>query len=200
MWNMEALQHILHADFYLFEQINGRWTNIVFDHLFTLVRQPMLWAPLYLFLLLFSTINFQLKGWWWSFIFIINVSATDLISSRLIKESIGRIRPCMDPFLADQVRFLANYCPHSGSFTSSHAANHFGMATFIVGTLGRSSKYWKLLYLWAFLISYAQVYVGVHFPLDILGGAILGLLVGTLSARFFNRKVGPLFPTNLQPA
>ena len=200
MCNMNLLQYIIHLDFYLFELINGQWTNTIFDHFFTLVREPLLWTPLYLFLLLLATINFGLKGWWWSFVFVINVSATDLISSRLIKESVGRIRPCMEPFLANQVRFLANYCPHSGSFTSSHAANHFGMAAFVVGTLGRQNRYWRLLYLWAFLISYAQVYVGVHFPLDVVGGALVGLLIGTLSARFFNRKIGPLLFTNPQPA
>jgi membrane-associated phospholipid phosphatase len=200
MCNMNLLQYIIHLDFYLFELINGQWTNMIFDHFFTLIRQPMLWAPLYLFLLLFVTINFRLRGWWWSFLFVITVSATDLVSSRLIKGSIGRIRPCMDPFLANQVRFLATYCPHSGSFTSSHAANHFGMAAFVAGTLGRQTRYWRFLYLWAFLISYAQVYVGVHFPLDVLGGALVGLLAGTLSARFFNGKIGPLLFTNPQPA
>jgi len=196
MDNMDLLQHIIHLDFYLFKQVNGQWTNVFFDHFFPFIRQALIWTPLYLFLLLYITINFRLKGWWWSFFFIICVSATDIISSRLIKDSVGRIRPCMDPFLAQQVRFLATYCPQGGSFTSSHAANHFGMAAFVACTLGHQSKYWRLMYVWAFAISYAQVYVGVHFPFDILGGAVLGLLIGTLLARFFNQKIGPLLFTN----
>ncbi|TDX00961.1 phosphatase PAP2 family protein [Dinghuibacter silviterrae] len=194
---MDLLQQIIHADFSLFRLVNSRWTNDFFDHVFIFARQAMVWAPLYLFLLLFVVLNFQWKGWWWAVFFLACVALTDGISSHILKDAVGRLRPCMNPLLADQVRFLANYCPNSGSFTSSHAANHFGMATFIACTLGREHRYWRWAYAWAFLISYAQVYVGVHFPLDVLGGALLGMGAGSLLARIFNRKIGPLFFTNL---
>jgi undecaprenyl-diphosphatase len=196
---MDLLQQIIHADFNLFRLINSHWTNDFFDHVFIFVRQAMIWAPLYLFLLLFVVLNFQWKGWWWACFFILCVALTDSVSSHILKDAIGRLRPCMNPALADQVRFLANYCPNSGSFTSSHAANHFGMATFIACTLGREHRYWRWAYAWAALISYAQVYVGVHFPLDVLGGALLGLGAGSLLARIFNRRIGTLFFTNLNP-
>jgi undecaprenyl-diphosphatase len=194
---MDLLQQIIHADFYLFELINGHWTNGFLDHVFLFSREAILWAPLYLFLLLFVVLNFGWRGWWWALFFIACVGVTDTISSHVLKDAVGRLRPCLNPLL--DVRFLANYCPHSGSFTSSHAANHFGMATFIASTLGRQHGYWRWAYVWAFLISYAQVYVGVHFPLDVLGGALLGLGAGTLIARIFNRKIGPLLFTNLSP-
>lgn len=196
---MDLLQQIIHADFYLFELINGRWTNDFLDHVFLFVRQALVWAPFYLYLLWFVVLNFKGRGWWWAGLFILCVALTDTVSSHILKDAVGRLRPCMDPALAQQVRFLANYCPHSGSFTSSHAANHFGMATYIAATLGRQNRYWRWAYAWAFVISYAQVYVGVHFPLDVLGGALLGLGAGTLFAWFFNRKIGPFLLTNLTP-
>jgi undecaprenyl-diphosphatase len=65
------------------------------------------------------------------------------------------------------------------SFTSSHATNHFGVATFLFVTLGRFFGSWKyLIFIWAALICYAQVYVGVHYPLDVLFGALLGFAIG----------------------
>jgi undecaprenyl-diphosphatase len=87
--------------------------------------------------------------------------------------------------------FALKSCSGSFSFTSSHAANHFGMATFASITFYSTFKrYIFLTYLWAFFISYAQVYVGVHYPLDVLGGAAIGTLAGVLTASVFNKQVG----------
>lgn len=79
----------------------------------------------------------------------------------------------------NMVRFLLPARPGNGSFTSSHAANHFGLAMFLYATLKNYLGKWMLLFfVWAFFICYAQVYVGVHYPFDILGGAVLGCLIG----------------------
>jgi undecaprenyl-diphosphatase len=78
----------------------------------------------------------------------------------------------------------------SGSFTSSHAANHFGLAMFSFLTLRPQIGKWAwLFFLWAAAIGYAQVYVGVHYPTDIIGGAVLGMLAGLLSGGFFQRRI-----------
>jgi membrane-associated phospholipid phosphatase len=116
---------------------------------------------------------------------------SDYVSSDLIKDSLFRLRPCHDPTLADKVRFLVSYCPVSSSFTSSHAVNHFAAAMFIFTTFKKAvSPYWGYVFLWAFFISYAQVYVGVHFPLDVFCGAIVGLILGYIPAWIFNKKIG----------
>lgn len=78
----------------------------------------------------------------------------------------------------------------SSSFTSSHAVNHFALAMFIFTTFKRLSKWWALIFVWAFMIGYSQVYVGVHFAGDILCGALVGLLIGYLPAKLFNKKIG----------
>ncbi|MEO6221311.1 MAG: phosphatase PAP2 family protein [Ginsengibacter sp.] len=183
-----ALEHL---DYTLFSKLNGEWRNVFFDRLIPFIRESYLWIPFYFFLILFATINFKMKGWFWVLFFLINVMLSDFVSSTVIKENFIRIRPCHDPYLASKIRFLVNYCPGSSSFTSSHAANHFAAAMYIFTTFKKTiSRYWAYLFLWAIFISYAQVYVGVHFPIDVLSGAIVGLILGYIPAKIFNTKIG----------
>jgi len=185
------LQKLLEWDQWLFLQINNRQSNSVFDWLMPFLRYSYFWAPLYLFLLVFVLLNFKGRGWWWVLLFICTVSLTDLVSSRLIKESFERLRPCQDPGLMDQVRLVINHCAGGYSFTSSHAANHFGMAAFFFITSRPLIKNWAwLAFLWAALIGYAQVYVGVHYPSDIMGGAVIGLITGRITGGLFNKRFG----------
>jgi len=178
-------------DQWLFVRINHDQVNGLSDTLMPYIRVSYYWAPLYIFLILFTTINFRTRGWWWVLFFICTVSLTDIVSSKIIKEIAERARPCNDPFFADQVRLLVNRCGAGFSFTSSHAANHFGMATFIFISFRPLLHRWVwLAFLWAAVVSYAQVYVGLHYPFDILGGALVGLFFGTLTGRFFNNRFG----------
>jgi membrane-associated phospholipid phosphatase len=176
-------------DYNLFAKMNGQWHNSFFDVFFPFIREPTVWVPLYFFLVVFTVLNFKINGWIWVLFFLINVMLSDYVSSTLIKENFIRIRPCHDPFLAGNIRFLVAYCPQSSSFTSSHAVNHFAAAMFIFTTFKKSvSAKWALLFLWAAVISYAQVYVGVHFPIDIFCGAILGVILGYIPATIFNKS------------
>jgi membrane-associated phospholipid phosphatase len=79
--------------------------------------------------------------------------------------------------------FLARYCGANGSFTSSHAFNHFAFATYVYLSFRKFSAKYVLMFLWAGIIAYSQVYVGVHYPSDILAGGILGIVFGWLGAR-----------------
>lgn len=185
-------EKLLQFDHWLFAKINQQWTNSFFDHFLPFLREAEIWIPFYLFLLVFITINFGKKGWWWVGTLIMTGIISDLVSSHLIKEFIFRYRPCRDPLMADQVRVLVNYCPGSSSFTSSHACNHFAAAMFICITLKQTSNWWRLVFLWAFLISYAQIYVGVHYPLDVACGIILGCCIGYGMNVFFQKQFGSL--------
>jgi undecaprenyl-diphosphatase len=190
-------QKILQGDYWLFSHINQRWTSPFLDNVLLFVREAEFWIPFYLFLLVFMAINFGKKGWLWSLYLGMTVIISDTISSHLIKDHlVYRLRPCGNPFWADSIRFLANYCPTSSSFTSSHACNHFAMAVFMYRTLRPVSRWWALVLLWAFVISYAQVYVGVHYPLDVVCGGILGSMIGWLISRVFRYQSGKL---HLQP-
>lgn len=182
-------------DYSLFSKMNEQWHTSFFDTFLPFIREPFVWVPLYFFLVCFTIINFKVRGFYWVLFFILNVMLSDYVSSTLIKENFFRIRPCHDPFLAGRLRFLVSYCPVSSSFTSSHAVNHFAAAMFIFTTFRKAiSPKWAYLFLWAFAISYAQVYVGVHFPFDIFCGAIVGLILGYIPAKIFNNKIGLELP------
>lgn len=194
---MSVLQEILKWDRECFKVLNNQWTNSFFDFLFPYIRNAYLWSPLYLFLLLFVLINYKRSGWFWILFALLAVASSDLISSWGIKAWIYRARPCNDESMVGYVRLLASYCGKNSSFTSSHAANHFTLAMFIVSTLRKYTGAWvKFFFLWAFIVCYAQVYVGVHYPLDVTSGGILGMLIGFVWARFFNRNFQLTYPNN----
>ncbi len=187
------LHGILKGDYWLFSRINQHWTSPVLDVFFLFIREAELWLPFYLFLLVFALMNFKKRGGIWSLYLIMTAIISDLISSNLIKQhTFYRARPCNDPIWADTMRSLANYCPVSSSFTSSHACNHFAMAFFIFRTMRHTSPLWRLVFAWAFLISYAQVYVGVHYPTDVISGGIVGSLIGWQTSRIFQYQFGKL--------
>ena len=178
-------------DKYLFGVVNQKASNPFFDSIMPFLRQPLFWLPLYLFIILFAIYNFQKKAAVWIGWMILTVVLTDTISSHFFKPLFGRLRPCNNPELTDSIRLLVDHCGQNGSFTSSHATNHFGIAVFIFMTLDKVwGKFNYLFILWAAVISFAQVYVGVHFPFDVIGGAILGSSIGYLTAKRFKSKMG----------
>ncbi|MEO5984433.1 MAG: phosphatase PAP2 family protein, partial [Ferruginibacter sp.] len=165
--------------------------NDFFDQFIPFLRISAIWLPLYFFMVLFFIINFPKKAFAWLAIGGFAVTATDIVSSRFFKPLIGRLRPCNDPSMAADIHLLASYCGQNGSFTSSHAANHFALATFFFITLhGVWGKWCYLFFAWAFLICYSQVYVGVHYPFDVAGGALLGVFAGGVAGNFFNKRAG----------
>jgi len=201
MYILSFMEKLKAWDRWLFEQINSQLTNSFLDAVLPYLRNSNYWMPLYLFFLVFVTLNFGKRGWLWVLIFICTVALTDLISSRIFKEGFERLRPCRDPDMLFRVRLLLKNCSGGFSFTSSHAANHFGMATFFFLTFRSvfNSKWVWLAFLWAFSICYAQVYVGVHYPSDIAGGALIGLITGTSTAAVFNRRFGGFIIFGKQP-
>lgn len=183
------LNELKNCDRWLFTKINQDWTTPFLDTIFPFWREAMTWIPLYLFLLLFVLINFGKKAWPWIIGLVLTVTITDQISSHILKPLVDRPRPCHDLLLADHIRLLLNYCSDSRSFTSSHAANHFGVGIFIFYTMKPYFKNWSYLFLlWAATVSYGQIYIGVHYPLDVLFGALLGSGIGYLMSSFFNKK------------
>ena len=182
------MNKIILLDKALFKIVNGQWHNDFFDKLMPMVRTPSVWIPLYLFLFVLVLVNFKKDNWWWLIFAACTITVCNFVSSDIIKESFFRLRPCNDPQLADSIHFLLGYKPQSSSFTSSHAVNHFGMAAFFYYTLRKKLGLWSLLFFfWAAAISYAQVYVGVHFPIDVICGAVIGFVLGYLCARSYNK-------------
>ncbi|MCX6212068.1 MAG: phosphatase PAP2 family protein [Bacteroidetes bacterium] len=179
---------IYRGDQALFEQINGQWNNSFFDSMMPWMRTSEHWFPLYVLLLGCLFYKWGWKAWKWVVTVAITIALTDQVSSFIFKPFVHRLRPCADPSMVAHVKLLLGACPSSFSFTSSHAANHFSLAMFVFMTLQPLfKKYTYLFFLWAGLISYAQIYVGVHYPLDVLVGTIIGLAFGYVFAKIYLR-------------
>jgi len=184
----EAIQKL---DAYWLYLVNRRWSNPVFDTVVPWLRYQEVWYPCYIFLIAFALINFGKRGGWWIAGFIATIGLSDTVSSRLIKLSVERLRPCNNVDVLQFLQLRVTHCSGGYSFTSSHAANHFAMATFIAITLQPIvGKKIKWVYVWAASIAYAQVYVGVHYPIDVIGGSLVGIAIGWVTGNYFNKKIG----------
>jgi len=186
---MSLMQQLLHIDYQVMLLINRVMTHPALDQLTLFMRESIFHVPLYFFILIYVLQLYGKKGIWWFLGAVSLVAFSDLISSHLIKDYFDRPRPCRDPFIYHQIRFLAKYCGANGSFTSSHAVNHFAFAAYGYFTLGKTSTWFKFLFVWAAIIAYSQVYVGVHFPSDVLVGGFLGMLFGWFAARIANQTL-----------
>ncbi|HEY1018851.1 MAG TPA: phosphatase PAP2 family protein [Sediminibacterium sp.] len=180
-----------YADTQLFLKINTEWTNPLLDSIYPWYREANAWVPLYLFLIVFAIMNFKGKALPWILFAVLTATLTDQLSSSFIKNLVERPRPCREELLMGQVRLILNNCSGGYSFPSSHATNHFGFAMFLFLTLRPIMKKWGyVFFIWAATIAYGQVYVGVHYPLDILAGTLLGCLIGYLTGTYFNKRIG----------
>ncbi len=177
-------ESLLQWDFETFRWINEIAVSPFLDQLCPYLRNQYFWVPLYGFFLAWALLRPR-WGYQWVIVLLVVFMYTDVLSAQLIKELVGRIRPC---HTVESARKLVN-CGSGFSFPSSHAANHFGISFFIIYTMARRAKWWIkfLLFFWAFAVSYAQIYVGVHYPLDVIGGALLGWLVAKIISLYYLR-------------
>lgn len=170
----------------LFVLINSQFSAPWLDPVMMLLREPLTWVPLYIFMLIWSYKKMPGQFWWFVGLSVATFAITDFSSASLLKPLAERVRPCYDESLSGLVRSLVG-CGGKYSMPSSHAANHFGLAMFWFCAIKQvTGKKWHWLWLWAFMIGYAQVYVGKHFPGDIIAGAVLGILTGWVTFRLFN--------------
>jgi membrane-associated phospholipid phosphatase len=177
---------ILQLDFELFHWINHDLQNNIMDAIMPWWRSKLTWIPLYIFLIVFSIIKYKINGLYLILALALTVGVADTMSSRVIKKSVQRLRPCNNPELKETTHLLV-HCGSGYSFTSSHATNHFAIAFFLLFTFCRRFRFLRLpLIFWAASIAFGQVYVGVHFPLDVMGGTVLGIFIGYLGARIYN--------------
>lgn len=185
------LDLIIQYDKIAFHYINGLWRNDLADTIMPILRKASVWIPLYLGLLAYIFWNHSKHFWQILFFIILTVSLSDITSSHIIKKIAKRTRPCNEIELRETVVNIVP-CGSGYSFTSSHAANHYALAAALSLSIFRRKKNIQFIFFtWAASIAYAQVYVGVHFPLDILCGSILGISIALLLYRlvFRNNKI-----------
>ena len=183
---------LLQLDRHLFYLINHDLSNPFFDWVMPLMRNPKVWIPLYVLIVGFCIWQYKKQGAILILMLVLSVGFADFTSARIVKPMVHRVRPCRDPATTGTVISRVD-CGSGLSFPSTHATDHFAIAVFLSCMF---YKRWKwvipVAISWAALICFAQVYVGVHFPLDVIAGAIYGALVGWLFARLF-RRLQPKF-------
>lgn len=180
---------ILQVDYRLMVWVNKDLSSPLLDVLTLFMRESIFHIPIYVFIIVFAFMQIGKTAWWWILGGITLISISDLLSSFFIKSYFNRPRPCRDPSMMYQINVLAKYCGANGSFTSSHAMNHFAFATYVYFTFKRFSSYFSLLFIWAAFISFSQVYVGVHYPSDVLCGGLLGFGFGWIAARLAQQSL-----------
>lgn len=172
------LDQLIQLDQHIFLAINQGLSNPLFDWLMPILRNRFFWIPLYAFLVFIMLKKYSKRGGVILLFFVLSFGITDFFSASIIKPAVERLRPCNDPVFRTNVRSLVP-CGSGYSFPSTHAANHFAMGLFLITLF---YKKWKwiipLALLWAFSISFAQVYVGLHYPIDVTIGALIGSVIG----------------------
>ena len=159
-----------------------------FDNLMFFISGKKEWIPLYIAIIALIIARFKLKGLYVILCLIILVVLTDWISVHLFKNVFQRLRPSHNPQLEGLVHLVNNYKGGQFGFVSSHAANTFGLAMFL--TLLFKNKYFSGFMLsWAAIVSYSRIYLGVHYPGDIICGALLGIILSYLVFYLYKKSI-----------
>ncbi|MAC94370.1 MAG: phosphatase PAP2 family protein [Flavobacteriales bacterium] len=173
------IEAILDFDQELFLALN-RLNSGFMDSIMVFISGKLEWIPLYVILLYFVYKKYGKHTWIILIGAALTVTLADQISVQLFKNVFERLRPCHNPDINEMVHIVNNKCGGQFGFVSSHATNTFAIATFL-GLLLKGAKKKTtlvLLLIWAAIVSYSRIYLGVHYPLDVLCGGILGVGIG----------------------
>ena len=176
------MESLIDLDKSLFVFLNALGSEL-FDIFWMLVTDKKSSIPLYLFLIYY--IHKKLSNT--EFIkYLVLISILIVFTdqtSNLFKDYFERLRPCHDETINGHIRIVKASCGGLYGFFSAHAANSFALASFFYFSLKRFSSNFKYLFLWASIVSYSRIYIGVHFPVDVIFGSFFGIFLGYLFSK-----------------
>ena len=168
--------------------------NAVFDFLMYWVSNKWIWIPFYAFLALLLYKAFPDRFFFILVFIALAIALSDQVSSTLIKNWVMRLRPCHDPSILADVHLVNGYCGGTYGFVSSHASSAFTFFSFLYFVLGDKFKKLKWIILgWAILVAYSRIYLGAHFPGDVIGGALLGFMLGFITWKAYTITIEKYF-------
>lgn len=148
------------------------------------VTKTEFWIPLYIFLIYLIFKQHGKEGWLVLAGAALTVLLADQITASIMKPYFARPRPSHEPALEGLLHIVNDYRGGAYGFASSHAANTSGVALFVFLLFRNVYRWIWVLFLWALIMTYTRIYLGVHYPGDILVGAMVGLLSGYAGFRF----------------
>jgi len=180
------MEEIIQEDKSLFLYLNNLGDK-PFDQFWIIVSDKWIWIPLYIIFLYFLYKNYKLKSLLYILLFTaIGITVSDQVSG-IFKYGVARLRPCNDPSLQNLMRIVK--CGGPYGFYSAHASNTFFLATYLSLLLKNNLKWFPyFLFVWASVVAYSRIYLGVHFPMDVLVGAFAGVIFG-ISFSLLAKKV-----------
>ena len=188
----QMIEILKDIDQQLFLWLNSQHTGF-FDQIMYFISGKYEWIPLYAAILGFIIWRYRWRSLWIILAVVVMITLSDQIAN-LLKSGVKRPRPCKDPEIGHLVHLVNNYCRGTYGFVSGHAANSFALATFM-SLLFRMKWITVVLMIWAVLVSYSRIYLGVHYPGDVIGGALLGVLLASGIYIVLDR-MRPLSPHN----
>jgi len=155
------------------------------DSLMMWISNRFIWIPLYVFLAYVIVKKFGKNSWLVIIFGALAIAMSDQLASHLVKNLFMRYRPSHNLILGPQLHIVDNYLGGQYGFASSHASNTFALSVFIMLLMPEKRKLIIGLFAWAIVVCYSRMYLGVHYPSDIVGGAIIGFVSAWISYKLW---------------